>query len=174
MNSKPKRLIVLFTTLTAVILITFLSVFLLAKQKKIFINPWFVNETNSTIGVDVSSYQGDIDMHVLKEQNIEFIYMKATEGSSMQDSCFMKNWENAQNAELLSGAYHFFSYDSKGKTQAENFDEVFGKNTNYVVDPEECMADNFSYAIAHGMKGPKGEGYPNSEIIEGIIDYLKK
>ncbi|MBP3871125.1 MAG: hypothetical protein J6E46_09135 [Faecalicoccus sp.] len=58
--------------------------------------------------------------------------------------------------------------------QAENFDEVFGKNTDYVVDPEECMADNFSYALNYGMKGSKGEGYPNPEIIEGIIDYLKK
>ena len=29
--------------------------------------------------------------------------------------------------------------------QAENFDEIFGTNTDYVVDPEECMADNFGY-----------------------------
>ena len=56
--------------------------------------------------------------------------------------------------------------------QAENFDEVFGTNTDYVVDPEECMADNFGYALAYGMDGPKGDGYSNPEIIEGIMDYL--
>ena len=56
--------------------------------------------------------------------------------------------------------------------QAENFDEIFGTNTDYVVDPEECMADNFGYALAYGMDGPNGDGYPNPEIIEGIMEYL--
>ena len=50
----------------------YLTVFVLAKQKKIFINKWFVDETHSIIGVDVSSYQADIDMNRLKEQNIKF------------------------------------------------------------------------------------------------------
>ena len=58
--------------------------------------------------------------------------------------------------------------------QAQNFDEVFGTNTGYVVDPEECMADNFGYAMAYGMDGPKGNGYPNPEIIEGIMEFLSK
>ena len=31
-----------------------------------------------------------------------------------------------KNAELLSGAYHFFSFDSEGKTQAENFIKIVG------------------------------------------------
>ena len=80
----------------------------MAKQKKIFINKWFVDEKNSTIGVDVSSYQANIDMNKLKEQNIKFIYIKATEGSKKQDDKFTENWENAKNAELLSGAYLVF------------------------------------------------------------------
>ena len=57
--------------------------------------------------------------------------------------------------------------------QAENFKEVFGANTAYVIDPEECMADNFSYALTYGMEGPAGGGYPNPEIIEGIMALLK-
>ena len=52
----------------------YLTVFILAKQKKIFINRWFMDEKNSTIGVDVSSYQAEIDMDRLKEQKIAFIY----------------------------------------------------------------------------------------------------
>lgn len=56
--------------------------------------------------------------------------------------------------------------------QADNFDEIFGTNTGYVVDPEECMADNFSYAMCYGMDGPQGKGYPDPEIVEGILDYL--
>ena len=58
--------------------------------------------------------------------------------------------------------------------QAENFDEVFGKNTDYVIDPEECMADNFSFALQYGKDGPEGEGYPTPEIIDGIISLIKE
>ena len=50
--------------------------------------------------------------------------------------------------------------------EAENFWEVFGENTDYVIDPEECMADNFSYAMTYGLKGQK---YKNPEIIESIL-----
>ena len=126
MSKGFKRLLIVLIVLITVAALVFLSVFLLAKQKKVFINNWFVNESRNTIGVDVSSYQADIDMNKLKEQNIQFIYIKATEGSSGQDSRFAENWENAKHAGLLSGAYHFFSFDSDGKTQAENFIKMVG------------------------------------------------
>ena len=58
--------------------------------------------------------------------------------------------------------------------QSSNFDEVFGRNTGYVIDPEECMADNFAYALAYGMAGEEGKGYPNPEIIGAILDILRK
>ena len=57
--------------------------------------------------------------------------------------------------------------------QASNFYEVFGNNTDYLLDPEECMADNFKYAMYFGIEGQDGQGYPNPEIIQGIIDELK-
>ena len=55
----------------------------------------------------------------------------------------------------------------------EYFD-VVGRNTGYVIDPEECMADNFSYAVVNGKDGRGGEPYRNPEIVDKIIDYLKK
>jgi lysozyme len=100
----------------------------LAKQKVIFINEWFVDKNNSTIGVDISSYQADVDMEKLGEQNISFVYIKATEGSSHQDEKFIQNSKNAAKANMLYGAYHFFSYDSPGKAQAENFIKTVGNN----------------------------------------------
>ncbi|MBP5168438.1 MAG: glycoside hydrolase family 25 [Oscillospiraceae bacterium] len=126
MNKGLKRLITVLIVLVIVGAMVFLSVFLLAKQKKIFINKWFVDEKTCVIGADVSSYQAEINMNKLKEQNIEFIYIKATEGSTFQDGRFAENWENAAMAELSSGAYHFFSYDSEGRTQAENFIRTVG------------------------------------------------
>lgn len=72
-------------------------------------------------GVDVSVYQGDIDWSVLAKQNISFAFIKATEGSSFVDKNFEYNFLNAKQQNISVGAYHFFSFDSLGKTQAENF-----------------------------------------------------
>ena len=57
--------------------------------------------------------------------------------------------------------------------ETENFFEVFGGNTDYVIDPEECMADNFASAMLYGKDGPEGKGYPNPEIIDAILAYVK-
>lgn len=86
---------------------------------------WLPNQPNSTEfpvrGVDVSDYQGEIDWPVLASQNIQFAFIKATEGSGFVDTKFKQNWEAAHQTELKVGAYHFLSFDSSGKTQAENF-----------------------------------------------------
>lgn len=72
-------------------------------------------------GADVSAYQGEIDWSVLASQNISFAFIKATEGSSFTDKSFAYNFDEAQKTSLAVGAYHFFSYDSSGEAQAENF-----------------------------------------------------
>lgn len=72
-------------------------------------------------GVDVSHYQGDIRWETIAAQDMTFAFIKATEGSGMVDECFADNWANARAAGLYTGAYHFFSFDSGGDTQAENF-----------------------------------------------------
>lgn len=85
---------------------------------------WFNNPSMSKYpvrGVDVSSYQGTIDWSKLSKQGISFAYIKATEGSSFHDDRFSYNWENAEKTNLRIGAYHFFSFDSSGITQARNF-----------------------------------------------------
>ena len=121
-----KKIIISIVAVVVVLLLVFLTVFILAKKKVIFINEWFVDTSSSTIGVDISSYQVDVDMEKLKEQDIKFVYIKATEGSTFQDDKFAANWANAEKAELPSGAYHFFSFDTPGNTQAENFIKIVG------------------------------------------------
>lgn len=72
-------------------------------------------------GVDVSHYQGEIDWQVLAGQEIRFAYIKATEGSFHTDEKFAVNYAAAGETPLRVGAYHFFSFDSPGITQAEHF-----------------------------------------------------
>ncbi len=95
------------------------AVFLLIREGDILLNN--PSEADYPIrGVDVSSYQGEIDWAVLSE-GIDFAFVKATEGSSHTDERFEYNFNNAAKAGLSVGAYHFFSYDSSGKAQAEHF-----------------------------------------------------
>lgn len=72
-------------------------------------------------GVDVSSYQGTVNWHTLASQGVDFAFIKATEGSLLQDKQFAANWNGALEAGVRPGAYHFLSYDSPGQTQADNF-----------------------------------------------------
>lgn len=75
-------------------------------------------------GVDVSHYQEDIDWPKLGSQNITFAYIKATEGSGHTDQRFLENWNEADKSGIVTGAYHFFSFDSPGESQARHFIET--------------------------------------------------
>lgn len=90
-------------------------------------------------GVDVSRYQGEIQWDVIAQQNITFAFIKATEGSSYKDPCFAVNWEESRKNGIFAGAYHFFSFESSGETQAQNFISTVGALDNAlppVVDLE--------------------------------------
>lgn len=90
-------------------------------------------------GIDVSSYQGKIDWDLLSKQNIRFAFIKATEGSTFVDPYYKTNFSNAIKTDLRIGSYHFFSYDSSGLTQAENFISIVAKTDDIlppVVDVE--------------------------------------
>ncbi|MCL2883854.1 MAG: hypothetical protein FWF49_00015 [Oscillospiraceae bacterium] len=90
-------------------------------------------------GVDVSSYQGDINWKTVKAQHISFAFIKATEGSNSTDAYFQQNYTGAAAAGLRVGAYHFFSFESGGDTQAAHFIDVVPKTSNMlppVIDLE--------------------------------------
>lgn len=79
-----------------------------------------LNHPKGLKGADVSSYQGETDWAVLSKE-MDFVFIKATEGSSYTDEMFPHNFAGARAEGLYTGAYHFFSFDSAGATQAENF-----------------------------------------------------
>ena len=81
-------------------------------------------------GVDVSEYQGELDWDKIKEQNIDFAFIKATEGSKGKDNSFDKNYEKLKNMDMLLGLYHFFSFESLGEEQADNYIKVVGNIEN--------------------------------------------
>ncbi|SEQ65953.1 hypothetical protein SAMN02910369_02202 [Lachnospiraceae bacterium NE2001] len=92
----------------------------------------------------------------------------------LTDKHFEEEGENFFDNELvglcpIDGTDTYFEAED-----ADNFWDLFGDNTEYVVDPEECMADNFSFTLVYGKLGKGGKGYESQEIIDSIYDYLQK
>lgn len=132
MKKKRYALILILAVLFAI------SVSILLINKIIKINPFFAGRYELR-GIDVSHYQGVIDWEKLAGQELDFAFIKATEGSSYLDECFYDNWQAAGKTDLYIGAYHFFSFDSEGKNQAEFFISTVGNlegKLSPVVDVE--------------------------------------
>ena len=125
---KTARKMFLIPTIVLVAIATiFIILYQSVRNRTISINEWSLS-SDSIRGVDISAYQVNVDMARLKEQGIQFIYIKATEGRSHVDDYFASNWQKAKDANLRVGAYHFFNFESSGADQAENFIHVVGEN----------------------------------------------
>ncbi|HUN90239.1 MAG TPA: GH25 family lysozyme [Terriglobales bacterium] len=77
-------------------------------------------ETNFVRGIDVSHYQGVIDWEQVANAGVEFAFIKATDGVTV-DSIFAANWKAAKMAGLRRGAYHFFRAAQDVERQAKRF-----------------------------------------------------
>ncbi|MFJ2193561.1 lysozyme [Kitasatospora sp. NPDC087861] len=77
-----------------------------------------------TPGLDVSSYQGNVNWSGAAANGARFAYVKATEGTGYVNPYFAQQYNGSYNAGLIRGAYHFaLPNSSSGATQA-----------NYLVD----------------------------------------
>lgn len=72
-------------------------------------------------GVDVAKWQGDLNWNTLKNQGIEFAFIKATEGGDLLDDKFAQNWRASQRANIPRSAYHFFYFCTPARVQAQWF-----------------------------------------------------
>lgn len=65
-------------------------------------------------------------------------------------------------------------YQLSADGDQDEFFDMIGRNSGYIIDPEEYMADNFGDAIIYGRDSKEGQPYETPEIIDKILDYLKK
>ena len=80
-------------------------------------------------GIDISHHQSTINWKLVKEMQddgvqLEFAFIKATEGSFTVDNRYRRNWVEAKEAGMVRGAYHFFIPTRSGAAQAKNFIET--------------------------------------------------
>ncbi len=88
-------------------------------------------------GVD-SSFEETISVdewaELRKRHDVDFAFVKATQGQNIVDDELKVGWEGAGKAGMLRGAYHYYIFDQEPETQAEFFlksvaavEQQFGK-----------------------------------------------
>lgn len=96
-------------------------------------------------GIDISHFQTHVEwdslivltdgsrrtmksMSMAKDiRPVSYVFIKATEGSSMKDKHFRKHWKEAGKKDIRRGAYHFFRSSKDPHQQAENFIKTVGE-----------------------------------------------
>lgn len=115
-------------------------------------------------GIDVSYYQGKIDWEKVSKVDyngikISFAFIKATEGITLVDSYFQRNWRETKKSGLIRGAYHYFKPNKSGIWQARFFLQTAKMEPGdlpAVVDIEESS------------------GLSRNELIPNIQDFLNE
>lgn len=77
-------------------------------------------------GIDVSHWEGDINFREVKDAGIRFVYIKSSEGDSLIDPDFERNYREARKARLKIGFYHYVTARTteEAKREARHFAEV--------------------------------------------------
>lgn len=134
-------------------------------------------------GIDVSAHNGEIDFHKVAASGINFVFIKASEGTDFNDRYFHKNFLKAREAGLKIGVYHFFRFDKEGVDQGVNFIRTIGAlkpDIGYVIDveksgnpdsiPDETVKRRlFSMVDYMNLLGIRVTFYSN---IDGYYDYI--
>jgi lysozyme len=99
-------------------------------------------------GIDVSSYQQKINWKKVdsvdyKGIQISFAFIKATEGVTLVDPYFQRNWRESKESGIIRGAYHYFKPKKSGIWQARFFLQTVNVEAGDlppVVDIEESAS----------------------------------
>ncbi|MPY20555.1 glycoside hydrolase family 25 protein [Paenibacillus glucanolyticus] len=80
------------------------------------------NRSNAQ-GIDVSRYQGVVDWAKVKASGKSFVFIKASQGTSLEDPRFAGNAQGAKAAGMLIGAYPYLEA-SNITEQRDRIDEL--------------------------------------------------
>lgn len=77
-------------------------------------------------GIDVSRHNDRINWARVRQMEaggvrLQFVFIKATEGATLSDKQFDKNWSEAKKSAMRRGAYHFYHPTRDPLKQATNF-----------------------------------------------------
>ena len=73
----------------------------------------------TTFGIDVSSWQGDVDWDQVASDGVKYAVIRVSSGLHHFDQKFDQNWSNAGRVGILRGVYQYFRPAHDARQQAE-------------------------------------------------------
>ena len=106
-------------------------------------------------GIDISHHNGKIDWKKVQKGHpeVQFVYIKATEGASWVDSNYDYNLKHARKKGFKVGSYHFFNYRVSAREQFDNF----AKNVDSKKQDIIPMVDFEKYGSAKNARNAVAE-----------------
>lgn len=135
-------------------------------------------------GIDVSRYQGVVNWKEVKNMEVKgikigFVFIKATEGTSIIDGQFRRNWISAKEQAISKGAYHFFIPSRNAKKQADNFISIVNLKSGD-MPPVLDVERNRGVSVMEMQKAVKAwldaveDHYGVKPIIYTNVDFYQK
>ena len=110
-------------------------------------------------GIDISYFQGVVDWNALKSDGMDFIAIKASQGTGYsQSSYYTDNIGKARSAGLIAGGYHFFTGNENGVDQAKYFLQVANPQKGDLLPMLDLETSN---------------GASGNEVASGALAWLK-
>ncbi|MEU6012892.1 lysozyme [Streptomyces sp. NPDC047515] len=120
-----------------------------------------------TEGVDVASYQGNVDWPTLWNSGVKWAYTKATEGTYYTNPYFAQQYNGSYNVGMIRGSYHFATPNTtSGAVQA-----------NYFVDhgggwPKDGKTLPGALDIEWNPYGDQCYGLSQASMVSWIRDFV--
>lgn len=134
---------------------------------------------NAIFGIDVSHHDGkNFDLKALRQQKVDFVYAKATQGITFHDNAFERYWKGIaglqDNVKVLRGAYHFLTANDDAKEQAKRFVEfVNSKGGLKPSDMPPCV--DLEWDVDFVNKIPdRWKGQSPDQILGSLIAWLEE
>lgn len=120
-------------------------------------------------GIDVSHHQGTINWKMVKasQPELEFVYVKCTEGKTYVDPAFKKNAKGASAQGFQVGAYHYFRMTSSAHDQFKIFKSQMDKVHIDLIPMVDVETDD---------KRPRKEVQDSLRVLLNLLEkeYCKK
>ncbi|MCR1952035.1 LysM peptidoglycan-binding domain-containing protein [Clostridium sp. DSM 100503] len=103
-------------------------------------------------GIDISSWQGEVNFNQVSNSGVKVVYIKATEGDYYLNPRADEYYSGAKSNNMLIGFYHFFRPRVDAKTQANYFSSyVKGKSFNCRLALDIEVADGYGASELSSM-----------------------
>lgn len=118
---------------------------------------------STSLGIDVSHFQHEVNWDEIKQAGISYAYSKATQGMTLVDPKYSHNREGTIQAGLYHGAYHFYVAGDDPDRQADLFIQTVSKLEDHAMPPVLDLEQG-------GMK----PGINKEQYQQHVFTWLKK